>query len=84
MHLICYYPYYSCLCTSWSHHPYNYCSYIGSCRVIANKETDIDGYLICIMTDCTLKSTTSQSVACTGIPCNYHIIMYIAVALAFN
>ena len=22
MHLVCYYPYYSCLCTFWSYHPY--------------------------------------------------------------
>ena len=44
--------------------------------MIGNKETDIDGYLICIMTDCTLKSTTSQSVACTGI---YHAITILYV-----
>ena len=24
MHLVCYYPYYSCLCTFWPYHPYTY------------------------------------------------------------
>ena len=31
MHLVCYYPYYSCLCTFWPFHPYLLLQFIDSC-----------------------------------------------------